>query len=297
MVIKMPQYIKISGVKFPTTNEPEFPYLYYNNNYSNLEETDNSDYNLAFNNKYYKKKEIAMDPNAIRLTDKYKMKDLYPNVYYSMTEIPDNIEVFDVSRLTKLDEMFEGCRCLIKFPKLIGTNKITSMAKMFSDCEAVTDSSQIPELDTSNVTNFFYMFNRCNFTSSPKIDTRNATDLSYMFFWCQKLTDISQLQLDTSKATNMALMFNQCPLVGDFPYIIDCININELSTESGSRQEITGDYWYKDLYGMFSTNKDVRRRTLNVRLKNLKEELKPYIMKTIAYKKYYFGEDVNITYV
>lgn len=52
----MSQYIEISGVKFPITNTPEFPYLYYNNNYSNLEEADNSDYNLAFNNKYYKKK-------------------------------------------------------------------------------------------------------------------------------------------------------------------------------------------------------------------------------------------------
>ena len=48
---------------------------------------------------------------AIELTDdRYKMQDLYPARYQTMTEVPDKL---DTSKLTTAEEMFNGCKnCL-----------------------------------------------------------------------------------------------------------------------------------------------------------------------------------------
>lgn len=45
-------------------------------------------------------------------------------------------------------------------------------------------------LDTSNVTNTYYMFDGCSsLTSVPDLDTSNVTSVSYMFYGCSSLTD------------------------------------------------------------------------------------------------------------
>lgn len=49
---------------------------------------------------------------AIELTnDRYKMQDLYPARYQTMTEVPDKL---DTSKLTTAEEMFNGCKNLSK---------------------------------------------------------------------------------------------------------------------------------------------------------------------------------------
>ena len=69
--------------------------------------------------------------------------------------------------------------------------------------------NELPQLDTSNVTNMNEMFYLCsNLTTIPQIDTSKVNSMSYMFGSCTHLTTIPQL--DTSNVTNMAYMFNDC---------------------------------------------------------------------------------------
>lgn len=67
----------------------------------------------------------------------------------------------------------------------------------------------IKHINTSNVTNFSYMFGDCRYlTTIPQIDTSNQATLSYMFSNCSNLSTISQI--DTSNVTSMSYMFQGC---------------------------------------------------------------------------------------
>ena len=62
-----------------------------------------------------------------------------------------------------------------------------STQNMFQDCRAITT---IPKLDTSQVTNMYYMFFDCRaLTSVPDLDTAQVTNTVYMFRYCSSLTD------------------------------------------------------------------------------------------------------------
>lgn len=63
--------------------------------------------------------------------------------------------------------------------------------------------------DTSNGTNFSYMFNNCrNLDSIPELDTSNGKTFNYTFSNCQKITSIPPL--NTSKGTSLSGLFNGC---------------------------------------------------------------------------------------
>ena len=100
--------------------------------------------------------------------------------------------------------------------------------------------TEIPLLNTSNVTNMSQMFEGCtNLTTIPLLNTSNVTDMSRMFYKCSNLITIPQL--DTSKVTNMYMMFCDCNRLVDLP-ILDIskstnmqsmfVNCNNLSDES-----------------------------------------------------------------
>lgn len=55
------KYINIKNRKFPIIDSPEYPYLNYNGYYSNLEPTNENDFSLKFNNKYFNIKSLDND--------------------------------------------------------------------------------------------------------------------------------------------------------------------------------------------------------------------------------------------
>lgn len=60
---------------------------------------------------------------------------------------------------------------------------------MFYGCKNLTT---IPQLDTSNGTNFSDMFNGCeNLASVPQLDISNGTSFEHMFTNCRKLENIT----------------------------------------------------------------------------------------------------------
>lgn len=64
---------------------------------------------------------------------KYKMKDLYPDTYKTMTAIPDGL---DVSQLRVVDGLFQGCESLTSVDGL-DISSAVSAEKIFEDCKAL----------------------------------------------------------------------------------------------------------------------------------------------------------------
>ena len=103
---------------------------------------------------------------------------------------------------------------LNELPQL-DTSKVTNMNYMFSHC---TNLTTIPQIDTSNVTNMSQMFYNCtNLTTIPQLDTSNVTNMNYMFYSCYNLTTIPQI--DTSNVTNMGYMFSSCDNLTTIPQL------------------------------------------------------------------------------
>ena len=113
------------------------------------------------------------------------------------------------------DATYMFARCLLNELPQIDTSNVTNMSYMFNGC---TNLTTIPQLDTSNVTNMSYMFNGCtNLTTIPQLDTSSVTNMSNMFSNCTNLTTIPQL--DTSSVTNMNSMFSNCVRLATIPQL------------------------------------------------------------------------------
>jgi hypothetical protein len=88
----------------------------------------------------------------------------------------------------------------------IDTSNATDFNRMFLNCKNLIE---IPYFNTSNGTNFEYMFGGCNsLIRIPNIDTSKGNNLTGMFSDCKSLTKIPDL--DTSKCTLFQYMFNNC---------------------------------------------------------------------------------------
>ena len=84
---------------------------------------------------------------------------------------------------------------------------------LFRNFSKLTEIENINLLDTSNVTNMWYMFYACSRLISldvSKFDTSKVTDMGYMFYSCSSLTSLDVSNFDTSKVTNMGYMFYSC---------------------------------------------------------------------------------------
>ena len=80
--------------------------------------------------------------------------------------------------------------------------------------------NELPQLDTSNVTNMSDMFNSCNkLTTIPQLNTSNVANMSDMFSGCNKLTTI--LQLNGEKLTNINYVFRSCSSLENFNGLIN----------------------------------------------------------------------------
>lgn len=120
--------------------------------------------------------------NTIVLTDShYKMSDLYPDTYQTMTSIPDNL---DVSQLTTMKEMFAGCVKLKSVPAF-NTSKITTFIDAFKECDALGIGDFPWSIDVRSVTGYkenywpFWMFTYEHSANQPhfsKVRFINATD-------------------------------------------------------------------------------------------------------------------------
>lgn len=258
------QYIKISGVKFPITSEPEFPYLYYNNNYSNLKEADNSDYNLAFNNKYYKKKSIG---KIVDFSTTYRMMDLYPDTYQTMQTV-DMLEVEKdypgiLTQLVTTYEMFKDCKMLRSIQNLdkLNTYNVTNMYSMFENCLNL-ETIDVSKFNVEKVGNFGNMFYHCtnlstiNISNFYKATIKNYISLNSTFGGCTNLTYINFGNiLSSGKVSSFYYMLVNCEKISG-SFTLDCTSISN-------------KIWMEAIFSGTSVT--------GVTLKNVKSNIKSYM--------------------
>ena len=94
----------------------------------------------------------------------------------------------------------------------IDTSNVTDMYYMFGECSALT-SLDLSTFDTYSVTNMSYMFNSCTALTSldlSSFNTSNVTDMNYMFGYCSALTSLDVSSFNTSNVTEMRAMFRGC---------------------------------------------------------------------------------------
>lgn len=121
----------------------------------------------------------------------------------NLVECPD----FETSNVTNMSDMFNRCYNLEKAPNF-NTSKVTNMSYMFYDCHKI---KTIPAYNTSKVTNMSYFLGnyqtKGNLISLPELDTSNVSNFKEFLTYQGKIKNV---KLNTSKASDMGDMFSGC---------------------------------------------------------------------------------------
>ena len=94
----------------------------------------------------------------------------------------------------------------------LDTSQVTNMFEMFNECNNLL-SLDVSHFDTSQVTNMSGMFYGCESLTNLDVshfDTSQVTNISNMFTWCERLASLDVSHWDTSQVTNIAGMFFEC---------------------------------------------------------------------------------------
>lgn len=102
-------------------------------------------------------------------------------------------------------------------PDVRDGEQLTSAVYMYTDSGfRHAKLKEVPKFNTSNITDFSYMFFLCDsLTSISKLDTSKGTNFKDMFGGCRSLETIPYI--DTSKGTNFAYMFEGCIALTTIP--------------------------------------------------------------------------------
>ncbi len=91
----------------------------------------------------------------------------------------------------------------------LATEDMTTMAFMFSGCEALT-SVDVSSFNTAKVTSMDRMFNNCKSLTSLDLrsfNTTKLTDMYDMFLSCESMTSLDLSSFNTAKVTDMHSLF------------------------------------------------------------------------------------------
>ena len=96
---------------------------------------------------------------------------------------------------------------------LIFKNHITKLRRLFKNCSQLYSINFI-NLDTSNVTDMSWMFNRSNklkeIKGLNKCNTNKVTKMNSMFQQCNELISLDLSNFNTSNVTDIEGMFHNC---------------------------------------------------------------------------------------
>ena len=144
--------------------------------------------------------------------EKYAPK--YISFYqFSGTDLLEETQNLDVSKLTTMARMFEQCTNLTNVD-VSGwdTSNVEYMFYTFFRCEKLVNLN-FSGWNTSKVINFDSFFDRCNRLQNIDVssfDTSNAQIFSYMFGRTSNNTILNLSNFNTSKVTKMDNMFLDC---------------------------------------------------------------------------------------
>ena len=174
-------------------------------------------------------KVIVNAQSGVDINDYFETNYTGGNYIGFIKKVPNKILI----KGTSCSYMFQSFNTLSEIPQL-DTSSVTNMYYMFYNCSSLTT---IPQLDTSKVTNMNGMFGYCrSLTTIPQLDTSSVTNMNGMFGYCSSLTTIPQL--DTSKVTNMSSMFNYCSSLTTIPQL-DTSSVTYMSSMFYSCSSLT----------------------------------------------------------
>ena len=94
----------------------------------------------------------------------------------------------------------------------LNTSEVTNMFYMFGNCKMLK-SLNVSSFNTANVTNMEGMFNGCSGLTSINVsglNTANVTTMETMFYGCSSLTSLDVSGLNTANVKRMQNMFYKC---------------------------------------------------------------------------------------
>ena len=109
--------------------------------------------------------------------------------------------------MTKYFQKFENCTTMDL--TYLDTSLVTNMYYMFMKCSSLTELD-LSNFDTSKVTNMAMMFTMCSKLTTINLssfDTSNVTTIDSMFWVCSNLTELDLTSFDTSNVTEYTLAF------------------------------------------------------------------------------------------
>ena len=132
-------------------------------------------------------KQGKTDLNCIDVSKITEMKLLFHSVNYTVTVTDIDISEWNVSKVTNMYSMFDGCRKFNSDLSNWDVSNVTDTWCMFYECEKF--NSDLSKWDVSNVDNMKYMFWKCrefNFDLSDW-NVSNVIDMHNMFDDCDTL--------------------------------------------------------------------------------------------------------------
>lgn len=205
--------------------------------------------------------DTSTDPNASGKTttklnrDFYRMVDVYPSTYRTMSSIDVNL---DTSDLTDTSYMFALSSNLREIPPL-KTEKVTTARSMFSGCTSLTKlpskkfdelvdgtefcnncerMSNIENLSFTSLTKANYMFAKCRLSSFDNITFGNLDESQFMFAECANGTFNGT---SFGKIKNGKGMFNYCGNMKSLPRM-DIRNITDASYMFSQTPKLRGEF-------------------------------------------------------
>ncbi len=181
---------------------------------------------------------ITVDPTGTTLKDAmdavsnrtYITKITITNPGNGAKIIPENDLSYFLFRLSSLDSII-GL-------EYIDMTNVTSMHRMFSNCESLT-SLDLSGWNTEKVTDMNYVFYRCYTLSSINLsnwNTEKVTNMYQMFYGCSSLTSLDLSGWDTKNVTTMGNIF------------ADCSSLTSLDLSGWNTENITNYYSYSDMF-------------------------------------------------
>ena len=143
----------------------------------------------------------------------------------------------DTSNVSNMQYLFKDCSKLkeIKGINLINTKKVVNIYGMFQSCSEL-QYLDLTNLDTSNVTNMEYIFDKCSklkeIKGSNTFITSKVKTMEGMFRFCFELQYLDLSNFNTSNVTNMKDMFKECNKIKEIKGLIN-FNTKNVTNMSG----------------------------------------------------------------
>ena len=132
----------------------------------------------------------------------------------------------------------------------------TTTASWFDCCSKIETIEGMENLNTKEVTDMSFMFNRCSSLKAldlSNFNTVKVTNMGSMFYGCKALTSLDVSKFNTANVTNMRTMFNGCSSlksldvtnfntgnVTDMCYMFsDCLALTSLDVSNFNTKKVT----------------------------------------------------------